>query len=120
MFAPVTRSSAARGYDRAHQELRKHWEPIVEAGGVVCWRCRRPIVAAKRPQPDGRGGVRMVSNWHLGHSDDRRGYMGPEHDTCSVKAGARAGAKKANASPKRRSPRRRRRVFGPVSSSRSL
>jgi hypothetical protein len=120
VFVPDGRSTAQRGYGKAHRRKRAEWEPLVEAGGVVCWRCRRLIVAGRISQPDGKGGFRLVSNWHLGHSDDRTRWLGPEHSACSVAAGARAGARKVNAKPKavRRAAARKRpvRVFGPLSS----
>jgi hypothetical protein len=55
-----------RGYGPEHQRLRQQWAPIVEAGGVLCWRCQNPI----NPGDD----------WDLGHDDlDRSVYRGPEH-----------------------------------------
>jgi hypothetical protein len=62
-------STVRNGYDQAHRALRKQWQPIVEAGRAICWRCRNKIHPA--------------ANWHLGHDDDRRYYRGPEHAKCS-------------------------------------
>lgn len=98
----------------AYQTTRRKWRPKVEAGGVCCWRCGRLIVAGKVRQPDGRGGVRMVDNWHLGHDDwDRSIIRGPEHLLCNLRAaGRKAGLLK------RARAERRRRAFGPVAGSR--
>jgi hypothetical protein len=64
-------STHSRGYGRAHQKLRNHWRPLVEAGGVVCWRCGLVI------DPE--------DAWHLGHDDHDRGvYRGPEHVGCNL------------------------------------
>jgi hypothetical protein len=54
-------------YGKDHQALRKAWAPKVEAGGVICWRCHKPI------QPG--------TPWDLGHGDgaEREQHKGPEH-----------------------------------------
>jgi hypothetical protein len=70
------RTTKQRGYGAANRRLRKRVAKTVESGGATCWRCRKPI--------------RPGSAWHLGHSDDRRFYMGPEHAACSYASGARA------------------------------
>lgn len=63
---PSKGSTNARGYGYHHKKIRKHWEPIVQAGRATCWRCGEPIA------PD--------SPWDLGHDDnDRTRYRGPEH-----------------------------------------
>lgn len=63
---PKQGSTTQRGYGSGHQALRRRWAERVAAGGVDCWRCRRPILPGQ--------------NWDLGHSDtDRRTYNGPEH-----------------------------------------
>jgi hypothetical protein len=59
-----------RGYDSAHKQLRRRYAREVALGGVVCWRCGKPIFPG---QP-----------WDLGHNDqDRRFYNGPEHRQCN-------------------------------------
>jgi hypothetical protein len=65
-------SPAARGYDKAHRELREQWTKLIRSGvTVLCWRCGTPI--REDPRRRDRG-------WHLGHHDtDRRIIMGPEH-----------------------------------------
>jgi hypothetical protein len=63
-------NTTQRGYGAEHQALRATWAPIVEAGGVQCWRCHEEIAPG--------------SPWDLGHSDDDRGtYRGPEHRRCN-------------------------------------
>lgn len=65
-----------RGYGWSHQKLRAQWAPRVAAGGVSCARCHRPIEAG--------------TPWQLGHTDDRKGYTGPEHSSCNLSAAGRA------------------------------
>jgi hypothetical protein len=62
-------SSTARGYGYAHQQERKRWKPVVEAGQAVCARCNEPIA------PDAK--------WDLDHTDDRQAYRGPSHRACN-------------------------------------
>lgn len=78
-----TPSTTARGYGTTHQAERRRWQPIVDAGDAICWRCQQPIA------PD--------ADWDLGHNDERTGYIGPEHPTCNRSAGGRNGAAAANA-----------------------
>lgn len=72
-----------RGYGRKHRELRERWKPIVEAGGCICRRCRKPIA------PDAK--------WDLGHDDDdRTKYTGPEHAGCNRRAGGQSVRNRGN------------------------
>lgn len=81
---PVPRqSSAARGYGNHHQQVRKRWKLIVEAGNAICARCRRPIYA--------------YEPWDLDHAPGKRGYLGPSHRRCNRVVGARQGAAITNA-----------------------
>ena len=64
-----------RKYGGPHRELRKRLARAVAAGQATCWRCGSPILPGAR--------------WHLGHSDDGRRWMGPEHAYCNTAAGAR-------------------------------
>jgi hypothetical protein len=72
-------SRHARGYTNAHVARRRQQEPLVATGRVACCRCGELI------QPE--------QAWHLDHRDDRRGYLGPSHATCNM----RAAAQKTNA-----------------------
>lgn len=65
-----------RGYDRAHERLRKQHAPKVDAGLAKCARCHLPILPGQA--------------WALDHTDDRAGYLGPSHATCNNAAGGRA------------------------------
>ena len=61
-------------YGWVHQNERKRWVRRVEAGGVVCWRCGKPI-------PPG-------SKFDLGHVDEdgrARGFptRAAEHRACN-------------------------------------
>ena len=67
-------SRHARGYSDAHVARRRQLEPRVATGQVACSRCGQPIQPG---QP-----------WHLDHTDDRRGYLGPAHATCNLRAAA--------------------------------
>lgn len=70
------RASTGKRYGKAHERLRAQWVPIVNAGGVRCWRCGESIAP--------------YSNWHLGHSDWEPGvYRGPEHASCNTSGAAR-------------------------------
>lgn len=117
MFKPDGRSRNERGLGKAHEQARREWEARVEAGGVLCCRCGQVIIPGKVVQR-WRDSFRMVSNWHLDHNRARTGYLGAAHARCNVKAGAREGARRVNAAPKRRAaPRKRQsRVYGPLSS----
>jgi len=57
-------------YGTVHKKERKRWIRRVRAGGVVCWRCGKPI--------------HPLARWDLGHVDEAglaRGYptRHPEH-----------------------------------------
>ena len=60
----------ARGYGAAHDRLRAWWAPKVATGTIDCARCR------KRISP--------FDVWHLDHTDDRAGYLGPSHEACNT------------------------------------
>lgn len=59
-----------RGYDAAHDRLRARWARKVATGQVDCARCH------KRISP--------LEEWHLDHTDDRTGYLGPSHAYCNT------------------------------------
>jgi hypothetical protein len=74
----------ARGYGVAHEKLRAHWAPIVARGTELCARC------GERISP--------LQAWHLDHTDDRQGYLGPSHASCNTRA-ARGVAPRTPAPP---------------------
>lgn len=63
-------SRQERGYDAAHDRLRVWWAPKVALGVIDCARCH------KRISP--------LEEWHLDHTDDRTGYLGPSHAACNT------------------------------------
>lgn len=65
-----------RGYGAGHDRTREDWQPRVEAGLVNCARCGQVI------QPG--------LEWHLDHTDDRSGYLGPSHKRCNLSAAGKA------------------------------
>lgn len=67
-------TTAQRGYGFDHQRARQLWGAVVQAGGVDCSRCGRPIVPGEP--------------WDLDHSEDRSRYNGPAHRRCNRRAGA--------------------------------
>lgn len=71
-----------RGYDATHDRIRAEWAPRVATGTIRCHNphCRRPNDPLIHPGEP----------WDLGHTPDRRGYRGPEHDTCNRSEGGRA------------------------------
>jgi hypothetical protein len=70
-------TTTERGYGSDHQRLRKQWARVVSDGKASCARCGRSIVPG--------------TQWHLGHTDDRSGYTGPEHARCNTRDGAQRG-----------------------------
>ena len=63
-------SSKDREYGTVHRRLREIWKARVQAGGVVCARCGRPIMPG--------------APFDLGHDDhDRSRYTGVEHVRCN-------------------------------------
>lgn len=78
-------SSTARGYDAAHEGLRRLWQQRINAGRVVkCWRCGRRLWPW-RPGHD-------ATPWDLGHV--RRGSKRrlPECLPCNRGEGGARGA----------------------------
>ena len=73
-------SSTARGYGYQHQQLRAWWKPIVEAGGVLC-HAKTCVMPSRTIEP--------TEAWHLGHTEDRTRWTGPEHVRCNTSDGAR-------------------------------
>jgi hypothetical protein len=57
-----------------HKARRARLAADVNAGRMTCARCGQPIEPG---QP-----------WALDHRDDRKGYVGPSHQSCNAAAGA--------------------------------
>jgi hypothetical protein len=76
-------STAQRGYGAEHRQLREQWKPYVDAGQVACFapRCVKPTRWIIPGTP-----------WVLGHTPDRTGWTGPEHQACGCADGGRRGA----------------------------
>lgn len=70
----------ARGYDRAHDQLRAKLKPGVDTGLVDCT-APTCIERLRRILPG--------QAWDLGHDDQRR-HRGPEHASCNRSAGGKA------------------------------
>lgn len=75
----VRLSTSARGYSWRHQKMRAGFAPQVASGTVRCAKgadCKRA-----------RDGVAALIDpgepWDLGHTPDRRGYLGPMHAACN-------------------------------------
>jgi hypothetical protein len=64
-------TTTQRGYGYAdHQVWKEAWRPHVEAGGILCWRCRKPLNPA--------------DPWDLGHDEQHPSRPAhPEHILCN-------------------------------------
>jgi hypothetical protein len=93
-------SREARGYGPAHRAERKRrlarWRP-----GDPCARCGQPMWQLQR-----WSGGRLIEAIHLGHTADRTGWTGLEHDHCNESEAATRGNRRrrqrrtsANATP---------------------
>jgi hypothetical protein len=71
---PSQAKTAARGYGNHHQRERAKWEPLVEAGQVDC-HAKLCLMPTRWIEPG--------SIWHLGHTEDRTTWTGPEHPRCN-------------------------------------
>jgi hypothetical protein len=69
-----------RGYSGQHPRLRKQWQPLVDAGLVSC----HALICLK----EGRR-IQPGEPWDLGHTPDRTGWTGPEHQECNRADGTR-------------------------------
>jgi len=73
---PKPGSGTARGYGAEHRRIRKWWaDELKRQGWLPCARCGQPISHGEA--------------WDLGHTDDRAGYIGPEHQGCNRADGGR-------------------------------
>ena len=90
MFA--SKPTAARYRTPTHRATRAHWARVLATTGALV--CMQPdcIMESRHIGPG--------DAWHLGHTEDGHGYIGPTHAECNV----RDGAKRGNA--KQRAPRR--------------
>jgi len=88
-----TKTTTERGYGQAHQQERRKWKPIVDAGQAVC-HAKTCVMRSRAIQPG--------EEWDLGHTEDRTAWTGPEHRRCNRREGARRGnaARGASDSPK--------------------
>ena len=62
---------AKRGYGTAHRRLRAQYAARIARGETfACAKCGQPVTRA--------------TTWHLGHTDDRATWTGPEHELCNL------------------------------------
>lgn len=62
------------GYGAVHKMQRERYGRLVRAGKATCVRCGLPIAPS--------------ASWHLDHSPDRSGWLGPAHSFCNLAAAA--------------------------------
>lgn len=75
-------TSSQRGYDAGHRRTRDQEATRVATLTVHCHRCGLLILPTEP--------------WDLGHSDDRKTYLGPEHAGCNRSHGGALGARIRN------------------------
>lgn len=63
-------------YGASHQAARRAWAARLP---LPCTVCRRPVLPG--------------STWHLDHTDDGAGYLGPAHARCNTSKGGRKGGR---------------------------
>jgi hypothetical protein len=63
------RNQEGRGYGVGHRRLRERLAPLVAAGVLRCVFC----------------GELIEGEFHLDHSDDRRGWRGVAHPLCNLR-----------------------------------
>lgn len=69
-------SAPRHRYGAEHARRRKEWASRIRLGGVICWRCGKPIQSGMP--------------WDLGHADGSDTiYAGPEHRACNRGAAGR-------------------------------
>jgi hypothetical protein len=79
----AAKTREARGYGAAHRTLRAQVARVVDVGQAACARCGGPILPGEP--------------FDLDHGPDRSSYLGPSHQRCNRKQGARDGAAVTNA-----------------------
>lgn len=94
--SPAARARATQYASREHRDLRKHYQQDIDAGHGRCTEilCLYPT----RHIPPG-------STWHLAHTPDRTGYLGPAHPRCNLNAAAKQGNRTQRARGFRQSQR---------------
>ena len=90
-------TTTQRGYGSRHQKERAKWKPVVDAGLA---HCKQPICLYRNRW------IKPGSAWALGHTEDRRSYLGPVHWLCNQRDGARRGAILGNRRQRTRSQAR--------------
>lgn len=65
-----------RGYGSGHDVERAKWVRIIDATGWPCARCE--------------GRIQPGEDFHLDHTEDRSGYLGPSHAACNLSAAGKA------------------------------
>jgi len=83
-------STTARGWGNAHQQERKRWKPIVEAGQAYC---QQGLNGSSGTCLHRSRWIAPGSRWDLGHNDARTGWIGPCHSDCNQRAGASLGGR---------------------------
>lgn len=73
-----------RGYTASHDQLRAAWQARIDAGEIIY--CA-----------DGCGTRITGRAWHLGHTEDRTAYLGPQTIAHNTSDGGRRGARASNA-----------------------
>jgi hypothetical protein len=69
------------GYGEDHRRLRKKFDRQIKVGWMPpCARCGKAIYPGQE--------------WHLDHSDDRSGWLGPSHARCNLEAAGRKGSRR--------------------------
>ena len=64
-------TTAQRGYGTTHRQLRAGYAARLARGETfTCAKCGQPVTNGM--------------TWHLGHTDDRTTWTGPEHDHCNL------------------------------------
>jgi hypothetical protein len=77
------RTTRERGYGAAHQHQRARWQRIINQQPIKCATCPTII-------------PRHATNWDLGHTPNRTGWLGPQCQRCNRADGGRRGAAKTN------------------------
>lgn len=96
--SPATKRRQAEYRSPVHKALRKKYQPLVDSGQAQC--CE--IICLHRTRA-----IPARAQWHLAHTPDRRGYLGPSHPKCNLASAAKAGNRAQKARRIRRAQTRR-------------